>query len=171
MYQYTPKKENHKAAYLIFLLLVGGFLIFAVTSALPTLPFRWIFQIAGIVFVGIGIYLYTRYFTRAYTYAVAACDDGSLDFTITELRHKSRITVCRLSLAGIERLVSLPPSDREAIKKLKKTLAAEGRKLFAYTTNIAPTNLACLVATECGQPLAVFFEPDERLAEILRIKN
>lgn len=171
MYEYIPRKENNKAAHLILLMLVGGFLLLGVTTAFPTLPIRWLFQLVGILLIGVGIYLYTRYFARSYLYAVVPNGDGSLDLTVTELRHKSRVTVCRISLSGIERVIALPPSDREANKKLKKELAAEGRRLFSYTVNIHPPALTCLVATECGQPLAIFLEPDGRLAELLRGEN
>ena len=61
----------------------------------------------------------------------------------------------------------LPPEDREKKKALQKQIAAEGRRAYAYTVNIAPRALACLVATECGQALAIYFEPDERMKRIL----
>ena len=168
MYEYTPKKENLKAAHLILLMLVGGFLILGLAAALPTLPFRWAVQLLGIVCIGIGIFLYTRYFTKTFTYSVVPRDDGSFDFCVTECQRKSRITVCRLSLASIERVEVLSAEDRARAKTLKKELRAEGRKLFFYTVNLTPSSLCYLVATECGQPLVVALEPDETLLEILK---
>ena len=167
MYEYTPKKENNKAAHLTLLLLIGGFLMLALTSALPSLPFRWAFQIAGILLIGVGIYLYTRYFTRTFSYAIVVREDGSRDLTVTECQRKSRVTVCRLSLSGIERIEIVKATERERASALKKALSAEGRKLFSYTVNLAPASVCYLVATECGQPLAILFEPDERLLRML----
>ncbi len=167
MYEYTPKKENLKAAHLILLMLVGGFLLLGLTAALPALPFRWCFQLVGIGCLAVGIFLYTRYFTKAFTYAVVRREDGSLDLCVTECQRNSRITVCRLSLASIERVEVLKADDRARAKALKKELRAEGRKLYFYTVNLAPSSLCYLVATECGQPLAVVLEPDETLLEML----
>ena len=167
MYEYTPKKENNKAAHLTLLLLIGGFLLLALTSAFPSLPFRWAFQIVGILLIGIGIYLYTRYFTRTFSYAIVVREDGSRDLTVTECQRKSRVTVCRLSLSGIERIEIVRAADRERAKALKKMLLAEGRKLFSYTVNLAPASVCYLVATECGQPLVILFEPDAQLLRML----
>ena len=167
MYEYTPKRENLKAAHLILLMLVGGFLLLGLTAALPALPFRWIFQLVGIACLAVGIFLYTRYFTKAFTYSVMPRDDGSLDFCVTECGRKSRITVCRLSLASVERVEVLSADDRARAKTLKKELRAEGRKLYFYTVNLAPSSLCYLVATECSQPLVVVLEPDETLLKML----
>jgi len=167
MYEYTPKKENNKAAHLILLLLIGGFLLLGVTTALPALPFRWVFQIVGIAFIGVAVYLYTRYFARTFSYAVVPREDGSYDLTVTECQRKSRITVCRLSLAGIERIEVVTTAERERKKALKKELRAGGRRLFDYTVNLAPAKVCYLSATECGQEVAICFEPDGQMLRLL----
>ncbi len=167
MYEYTPKKENNKAAHLVLLFLIGGFLLLALTSALPNLPFRWVFQIVGIVLIGGGIYLYTRYFTRTFTYAIVRREDGSDDLTVTECQRKSRITVCRLSLSGIERIEIVTAAERDRRKALKKELRANRRTLFTYTVNLALAKVSFLSATECGQAVAICFEPDEQLLRML----
>ena len=167
MYEYTPKKENNKAAHLVLLFLVGGFLLLAVTSILSDLSFRWAFQIAGICLIGVGVYLYTRYFARTFSYAVVRRDDGLCDLTVTECQHKSRMTVCRLSLAGIERIEVVKFAERDRQRTLKKELFANGYKLFTYTTNLAPAQVAYLVATECGQQVAICFEPDAQMLKML----
>ena len=151
----------------MLLFLIGGFLLLALTSALPSLPFRWAFQIVGIVLIGGGVYLYTRYFTRTFTYAIVPREDGSADLTVTECQRKSRITVCRLSLSGIERIEVVEAAERDRRKTLKKELRANGRTLFSYTVNLAPTKVCYLSATECGQAVAICFEPDERLLQML----
>lgn len=171
MYEYTPKRENNKAANLILLMLIGGFAVLGVTSALPNLPFRWVFQIAGIAFVGVGVYLYTRYFARTFSYALIAREDGSMDLTVTECQRKSRVTVCRLSLGGIERMEVIKGAEAARQKALKKELKKEGRHLFFYTVNLLPSSVCYLVATECGQPLAICFEPDERMLKMLGLEE
>ena len=168
MYEYTPKREGHTVVHLIFLLLVGGFAILGLATALPALPFRWAFQLVGIGLVGAGVFFYVRYITRTFCYAIVEREDGERDLVITECQRKSRITVCRLSLSGIERVELLPPDQQAKKKALKKELLREGRKLFSYTVNLNPSALACLVATECGQSLAIFFEPDETMLGLLK---
>ncbi len=167
MYEYTPKRENNKAAHLILLMLVGGFSLFALTTALPALPFRWVFQLIGLGFLGVGIFVYARYVARVFRYAIVKKNDGTLDLTVTECQRKSRITVCRLSLSGIERVEVVKSDERERLKALKKESRAEGRKLFSYTVNLAPSSVCYLFATECGEPLTVVFEPDETFLAML----
>lgn len=171
MYEYCPKRENNKAIHLIFLMLIGGFLLLALTAALPALPFRWVFQLLGIACLAVAIYTYTRYITRRFSYAVVQKSDGTYDLTVTEWQRKSRVTVCRLSLDGIERVERVEYADRDRRDALKKELRATGRKTFYYTVNLMPQSLCYVIATECGEPLAVIIEPDERLMEMLTPPN
>ena len=94
-------------------------------------------------------------------------ENGSCDLTITECQRKSRITVCRLSLSGIERIEVVPLAARDRHKALKKQSRADGRKLFSYTVNLAPSSLCYLFATECGEAVTIVFEPDVHMLEML----
>ncbi len=167
MYEYCPKRENNKAIHLIFLMLIGGFLLLGLTTALPSLPFRWVFQLIGIACLGVAIYAYTRYVARRFSYAVVQKADGTYDLTVTEWQRKSRVTVCRLSLDGIERVERVEYADRARRDALKKEIKTENRKSFYYTVNLMPSSLCYVIATECGEPLAVIIEADERLMEML----
>ena len=93
--------------------------------------------------------------------------DGTYDLTVTEWQRKSRMTVCRLSLDGIERVERIEYADRARRDALKKEFRAEGRKTFYYTVNLMPPSLCYVIATECGEPLAVIIEADERLKELM----
>ena len=167
MYEYFPKRENNKAIHLVFLMLIGAVLLFGLTSAMPNLSFRWVFQLVGIAFLAVAIYAYTRYVARRFSYAVVKRSDGAYDFTVTEHQRRSRVTVCRLSLDNIERIERVECADRVRHEALKKELRAENRKLFYYTVTLMPPSLCYVIATECGEPLAVAIEPDERLMEML----
>ena len=168
MYEYIPKRGNQKAIHLIFLCLIGGFLILGLTSVMPTLPFRWAFQITGIACLAAAIYVYVRYVTRFFRYAIVKREDGSLDLTVTECQRKGRITVCRLSLAGIERVERVEENVRARQAELKKEIRKEGRKLFYYNVTLAPSSLCYVFATECGERLAIVIEADEQLLRMLR---
>lgn len=168
MYEYTPKREGNTVIHMIFLLLVSGILLLSLCTALPTLPFRWIFQLCGIALVGTGVFLYVRYVTRTFRYAIVARDDGTRDLVITECQHKSRVTVCRLSLAGIERIETVARNDKTRLESLKKEIKTENRKCFSYTVNLAPSSVCYLFATECGEPLTIVFEPDETIMGMLK---
>ena len=169
MYEYTPRRTGNTVIHLIFLLLAGGFLILGLATAMPTLPFRWVFQLIGVALVGAGVFFYVRYVTRTFRYAIVARgEDAPRDLVITECQHKSRVTVCRLALASIERLEIVERGEKARTEALKKEIASGHRKCFSYTVNLMPEKVCYLFATECGTPFAVIFEPDETMMEMLK---
>ncbi len=171
MYEYHPKRENNKAIHLVFLMLIGGFLLLALTTAMPSLPFRWVFQLIGIACLGVAVYAYTRYIARRFSYAVVQNADGTYDLTVTEHQRRSRVTVCRLSLDGIERVERVEYADRARRDALKKEFQEGKRKIFYYTVNLMPSSVCYVIATECGEPITVVIEADEKLMAMLAQPN
>ncbi len=161
MYEYIPKRENKTAMYASLFLFVGAFILMAF-PALVEIAYKWIPQLLGMIMLALCIAILTRYIFRGFIYSVADNGNGSPDLSVTEIQGKKRITVCRISLSGIEQAVMLNAANRSQLQQL-----AEGRKKFNYMVDIAPSNQLWIFAEECGEKLLIKISPDDRLAAML----
>lgn len=161
MYEITPQKSNKKAQQCSAVLLITSFAAMFF-SAMTWVAYRSIIQIIALVMMGISVLLLTRYVLSGYTYAIVANDDGSHDITVTELKRKSRITVCRIGLSSIERVVCVDRSNKEAIAQEAKTY-----KRFNYCVDIRPDKSICFFAEECEEKFAITLSYDQKLFDIL----
>lgn len=164
MYETIPKKSNKAAHYTSVVLLIAAFAAMFFSTA-PSLPYRSVMQLAALVMLAFSILMMTRYTLCSYAYAVLE-RDGEYDLTVTELKRKSRITVCRIGLAGIEQVTLAKRADKEQSAKLKA--ASKGRKIYNYCIDLAPAECIYLLTEECGERIAIKLSYDERLLEILQ---
>jgi hypothetical protein len=163
MYQYIPQKSNRRAMYLVCLFLIGGgLLLFLSTKLKGVIGFIWIFQLIGISFCAASIFIFSRYVSKSYIYAIT--NEG--DLTVTEVQGKRRITVCRLSIASASRIESCEGSETEKINAIKKHIKTEKRKVYNYCIDIVPSAV-CYVFSEEFEEVAVIFQPDEKMLDIL----
>lgn len=163
MYQYIPQKSNKKAMYLVCLFLIGGgLLMFLSTKLKGIVGFIWVFQLIGLSLCAASIFIFSRYVSKGYIYAVT--DDG--DFTVTETQGRKRITVCRLSVASASRIESFEGSDTDKINALKKQIKSEKRKVYNYCIDLVPSRV-CYILSEEYDEIAVIFQPDEKMLDIL----
>ena len=100
--------------------------------------------------------------SKSYIYAVT--NDG--DLTVTEVQGKRRVTVCRLSIAQASRIESFEGADNEKINAIKKQIKSEKRKVYNYCIDLVPSAV-CYVLSEEFEEVAVIFQPDEKMLEIL----
>lgn len=164
MYEYIPQKSNKKAMYLVCLFLIGGgLLLFLSTWLEDVFGFIWVFQLIGIAFCAASIFIFTRYISKSYIYAVTR--DG--DLTVTEIQGRKRITVCRLSISAISRVESFESADEGRLNALKNEIKNEKRKIYNYCIDIAPSDF-CYIFSEEYEDLAVVFQPDKRMLEYLK---
>ena len=164
MYETTPKKSNKAAHYTAALLLIAAFAAM-LFSTMPNLPYRSVMQLAALVMLSFSILLITRYTLCTYSYSVIE-SNGEYDLTVTELKRKSRITVCRIGLEGIERVTLARRADKEQASKLKAD--SKGRKAYSYCVDLAPAEYIHILAEECGESITIKLSYDERLLEILQ---
>ena len=164
MYETTPKKSNNTARSLSIMLLVIAFAAM-IFSGIPGIPFRSVMQLIALVMLAFSILLLTRYVLSSYSYAVASDRDGSLDLTVTELKRKSRITVCRISLSSIEKITLAKSADKDLAAKLKAD--SKGKKSYNYCIDLAPAKYIHVIANECGEELVIKLSYDKRLFSIL----
>ena len=111
MYEVIPKKSNKAAHYTSAVLLIAAFAAMFF-SASPKLPYRSLMQFAALIMLGFSILMMTRYTLCSYAYSIIE-EDGEYDLTVTELKRKARITVCRVGLGGITQLTLAKRADKE----------------------------------------------------------
>ena len=161
MYEITPKKTNKAALYTASIMIITAFLAMLFTT-IPNLPYRSVMQLASVLILGIALMILGRYVYRTYSYAVIQTDEGKLDFTVTEIKRRSSITVCRIGLSGIEKVVKVTKENKKSTNSERA-----GRKVFNYCVDMSPAEQYYIFCEECGESLLIKLSPDEPLFELL----
>ena len=164
MYDFIPPKSNKTADYTSAALLIIS-LIAMFLSRLPNLPYPWIMQLSALTMLAVALMLLGRFVFKRYQYSVTSDEDRGDDLLVREVTRRTRVTVCRISLSGIERVVIAYGSDKKAKKDIRKS--SSGRKVFNYCVDIRPAKYLCVFAEECGEPLIIKLSYDEALLEKL----
>lgn len=171
VYEYRPEKNNTRIFGIMMIMLSLGAAFFVTPLLVPSVPFHWLFQLLGVVAIIAVIYLLTRYVAKSFVYAVIE-DDGSLDFTVTEITNGGRkaITVCRVAIANITELQVFDLRDGEQ-KLCEKEIWAEAhresRKCYDYCHDIKTTPVCLIALEECGEPLLIKIAAEDRLCSLL----
>lgn len=171
VYEYRPEKNNTRIFGIMMIMLSLGAAFFVTPLLVPSVPFHWLFQLLGVVAIIAVIYLLTRYVAKSFVYAVIE-DDGSLDFTVTEITNGGRkaITVCRVAIANITELQIFDLRDGEQ-KLCEKEIWAEAhresRKCYDYCHDIKTTPVCLIALEECGEPLLIKIAAEDRLCSLL----
>ena len=161
MYEFIPSRKSKTEINISFIAFIGALVIMFI-SAVPGLPLRWISQLASICLFSLSLAIMGRFILKGYVYNIAKNDNEKLDLTVTEIKKRSRITVCRIGLEGIEKAVKITASE-------KKDISSEwrGRKVFNYCVDISPSEYICVFAEECGERLVIKLAYDDTLFGIL----
>ena len=147
---------------MILLFFLGSAALLATTMLVPTVPFRWVFQLLAIFLLTAGVFLTTRYLTKLFFYRI---QNGDLTVTEANTNGKRQITVCRVGLSGILSVTECHSATeaKEQIKALKKRRV----KYFDYTVDLQPAESLLVLVEEGGEELALRLSYDEQLAERL----
>ncbi len=164
MYDFSPKKSNNAAQYTSIILYIAA-LVAMFFSTIEGLPFPAIMQLAALLMLCFATMILCRYMLKGYVYSISE-DDGGYDFSVTELKGKSRITVCRISLSGIEKAVMVKKSEKK-----KYSAQSKGYKSFDYCVDMSPSECCCIFCEECGEKYIIKIQPDAKLLEILSQNN
>lgn len=166
MYEYIPQKSNKKAMYLVCLFLIGGVLLMFLSMRLKgIIGFIWVFQLIGIALCAASIFIFSRYVSKGYIYAITK--DG--DLTVTEVQGRRQITVCRLSIAQISEIELLDSPDAERTNAIKKKIKSEKRKVYNYCIDLVPSRV-CYIFSEEYEAITVIFQPDEKMMEYIKTR-
>ena len=173
IYEYTPQKTNKKASGIILILFSLAAGLFLFTILFPNIPFKWAIQLISIFAFVAVIFIISRYVAKSFIYAIVEAEDGTLDFTVTEVTNagRTRITVCRIGVNNIEKAHlfdrSIPGHDERA-KAIQATAKSDGRKSFNYCPDVNPTEFCILLVEECGEKFIFKLSPDATLWEYLK---
>ena len=160
-YSYMSAPSNKLASRLSGALFGSAVLLLATISVFKV-PFLGAFQFVCALLFTLAVLVLTRYVFKSFLIKVFEVGEGRYDLTVTECRAKEQITVCRISLSNIERVVV---KTKENAKELRRS--EKGRRVFSYCPDLSP-ELECFVyVTECGEPLLIKLSPDETLLAIL----
>ncbi len=168
MYEWIPPRNNTKATRLTMLLCVGAGLLLATAVSFGNIPFRWVFQLAGLVLLTVAIFLTTRYVMKSFLYRIVSDDRGGYDLTVTELTSggKRKITVCRVGLDGIYKTVFLNANDPASAERWR-AIKKERRKIFDYAVDLKPERFIVVYLRESGEDLTLRLSYDGTLFDLL----
>lgn len=168
IYDYAPKKNTMQLTGVILCLASLAAGLFLPSVLIQNLPFKWAFQLVSIAILTVVIFIVTRFMAKSFLYSVVQTDNDALDFTVTEITNggRSKITVCRIALRGIESVEEInrgKKSDCEAQRKIEKKAKKEGRKSFNYCPSLSPASVCILLCEECGEKFLIKLECDDTL--------
>lgn len=171
MYTFSPKHKNLVAAALSVSLSV----VFVIAWLLPLdkieplEPFLLSIRIGGLLALSAAVYVAFRYLCIKYVYELEPDpqDADGLLLTITEIRGRRRITVCRIGTADIERFEKL---KRRA--KRQKSNRPRGMKTYDYCVDMHPDAYFIVLKddAECRESErgeVIFFMPDEKMTALI----
>ena len=174
MYSVTPKKQTNfdmLACAACFACGVGVFALSIVNRSTPYLTLTA--QLLGVLLLTAGIYLYSKFIARTYTYAVMpggiydASGHEIYDLVVTETTGKSRRrVVCRISMRDVVRTEARPLHGTH--KNGNGKIAPTGRgRMFTYCADMIPSKVLVVHDTDGN---AVVLTHDAELERILNRK-
>ena len=173
IYDYTPQKNTKQITGLIICLTSIGIGPFLFSLIIPNLPYKWLFQLLSIILFTAVIFITSRFAAKSFLYSVIKTDNDTLELTVTEITNggRSKITVCRISVAGIESIERIDRTDKSSCdsqKKIEKQAKNDGRKSFNYSPNINPSSICLVLCEECGEKFLIKLECDDTLLSYLK---
>ncbi len=158
-YTYSPPRNVKKCSGMS----LAGFAVgFGLMYASTYLPYPFIFQIFGVAFIAIGIFMTTRYIVRRYVYSVQKVSECDYDFSINEVVGSRSKTVCRISTDEIMDLV-YSNDGKTPVKYRGK--AGKDIIVYDYCQDFLPGDCYYLYADIREGRICIKFSPDERLVK------
>ena len=125
-----PKPQNKKARNLMILFFVLAAIAFAITTIVG--QYRGIIGMLCVGFLTSGTLMYTKYLSVRFYYDIIATGVDEPLFVVRQMTGKREVTLCRVTLADIERVERETAAERKAHKKDKTTA------LFIYCPTLSP---------------------------------
>ena len=154
IFEFKPQKNIKKLQLVLGILLLGSIAVLLLTYIL-TFPAEWTVQLLGLGMLGMGIFVFTRYIIKDFVYASVKDENGGIDFTVTEQTYKKSVVVCRISTANVEKIFVVDQGDKTKELQLKQLIKNGKYKRFNYCADLFDEKYICVLANECGQPVAL----------------
>ena len=166
LYEYTPQKNVKKLGSVTGLLLMGAGILILIEKLIPRLSSPWMFQLLAVGMLMLCIFITSRYIMKSYVYAVTD-EEGSTDLTVTEIQGRHVITVCRISLSGLESVIVAHKGDPASDNPVKNKIREDKRKSFNYCSDFFEEKYICIFCEDGGTPIAIKLSWDEKLEKII----
>ena len=166
LYEYSPQKNTKKLATVTGALLGGAVILILMYIFIPDLGTPWMFQLLAVGMLMLAVFITARYIMKSYVYAIIE-ENGEKLLTVNEVQGRHNITVCRLSLSGLETAIISTKGDKPTDTALKDRIRSEKRKSFNYCSDLFDEKYICIFSTECGDPIAVKLSWDQKLEDML----
>ena len=166
IYEYTPQKNTKKLARVTGALLGSAAILVLMYMFIPRISAPWLFQLLAVGMLMLAVFITSRYIMKSYVYAIVEEEEEKL-LTVTEIQGRHTITVCRLSLAGLQTAVIVPKGDAIAEAAVKQRIRSEKRKSYNYCADLFEEKFICLFSEESGERIAVKVTWDEELEKII----
>ncbi len=163
MYSYTPVSKNKKALILTVVLFFGAAIcLFASQS----LPYRAVWQAAGLGCLVLAIQFTSRYLLTSFRYSLSPLDglDEANDFTVERVQG-SRVRVA----ANVSLYTHIALIPRMPTAELEKKYGRISR-LFNFCPSLAPDGAWIYLFEFNGEQNAILFEPDGEFLRQLRLR-
>ena len=133
------------------------------SSGIPSLPYRSVMQTLALGILALALAMLGRYEFKTYAYSIDKREDGGYDLSVTEIKRRSRITVCRIGVESISEATEMTKQNKKQLKEKRKD-----RKSFNYCIDLAPARAICLLASEGGEEFFICLSYIPELFEILK---
>ncbi len=170
MYEWISKKTNKTDRNMTLLLFAGGAALIAVTSLVPGVPGKWVFQLIALGLLTAAIFFVTRYQSKLFFYRIIEDGEGSFDLTVTEtnIKGKRAVTVCRVGLLGIRTVRMLDFADGGESLEFWSSVKKTKTKIHDYTVDLRPVKSILVMVHEGGDDLWLRFSPEEEFYQLLK---
>ncbi|MBQ8409330.1 MAG: hypothetical protein IJY39_10770 [Clostridia bacterium] len=170
LYKKTIKPKNTAGKITSLLCLLCGAALFILASG-NYIMFPSIAQVAGVILIGIAIYVASAYLLREYTFSVTQSEkfdseDASyaekFDFIITEKKNNRDIKVCHFGMNDVTGVRAVDPENKKQVQEERKDM-----KRFTYNTEYAAARYIELQASLDDEQYSILVSYDEDLLRVL----
>ena len=150
---FIPPKKN-LSLHISLALLILGFVLFSLSGYIGA--YRFVFQIASIALLTLGIQTLQRYQLSQFTYVIDDKDNGECLFTVIKTQGKKSVTVCSVNLC-----------DCICYDKLDDYKGKPANS-YDYRQNPFSGNNFALIYRETSGDIAIRLEPDETFVSAIK---
>lgn len=162
MYEYEQIKRP--TGYVARGIAISLFLVAAaaVVTSLTRQAYRSLFQLAAMLCLTAAAFLTVSFVLRTYLFRTELRESGEYDLVIVQLRGNRRTVNVRLSLTRQATGFSDDPAE------VRRARSDPSLKRYVYCNDLCPQDLSVLLARDGDEEIAVFFQPDGRMKQVIR---
>ena len=159
-----PTRQNRHLLVLMWVLLLGGVVLFIVSRYMPSFPAP--IQLASIGMMVAAVLLVGQYQTR-YTYRTEPDIGGGEGYDFVVIRHNGRReqVVCRLGVADVREIEEQTPENRD---ELKKKYAAQKDTVHSYCVDVLPERSQYIRFDDGGDRVIIRLQASAALLSLFR---